>query len=83
DAYSAYQRGTNEQINGQIRRHIPKGSIIRDYSKAQIKSIEEWINNYPRGIHAGHSALDVQLIVKRSFAAGKHMIYIAFIAQMT
>ncbi|WP_219722029.1 IS30 family transposase, partial [Dolosicoccus paucivorans] len=61
DAYSAYQRGTNEQINGQIRRHIPKGSIIRDYSKAQIKSIEEWINNYPRGIHAGHSALDVWL----------------------
>ncbi|PMC57845.1 hypothetical protein CJ205_07455, partial [Dolosicoccus paucivorans] len=50
-------------------------------SKAQIKSIEEWINNYPRGIHAGHSALDVKLIVKRSFAAGKHMIYIAFIAQ--
>lgn len=47
-AYSAWERGSNENTNKIIRRFIPKGKNIADFSKAEIKRIERWINNYPR-----------------------------------
>lgn len=46
--YSAYERGSNENANKLIRRHIPKGSDIGSYTDEQIQEIEDWINNYPR-----------------------------------
>jgi len=49
-AYSAWERGTNENSNRIIRRFIPKGEDIADFSKKEIKRIERWINNYPRRI---------------------------------
>ena len=55
--YSSYERGTNENINKMIRRFIPKGKDISKYSKKEIKRIEHWINNYPRKILGGLSAL--------------------------
>lgn len=48
--YSSWERGTNENINKLIRRFIPKGTDIGKISKAKIKYIEDWINNYPRRI---------------------------------
>ena len=33
-----------------IRRFIPKGTDIGKISKADIKRIENWMNNYPRKI---------------------------------
>ncbi len=54
--YASYERGTNENINGMIRRFIPKGSDIGNYTKDQIKKIEQWINDYPRKIFNGLSS---------------------------
>ncbi len=54
--YSAWERGTNEQINGHIRRFIPKGSDISKYTNQQLKAIETWLNTYPRRILNGISA---------------------------
>lgn len=54
--YSSWERGTNENINRMIRRFIPKGTSIDPYTDADIKRIEDWINNYPRGIHGFFSA---------------------------
>lgn len=48
--YSSYERGTNERHNGLIRRFIPKGKRISDYSSEVISSIEEWMNTLPRKI---------------------------------
>lgn len=48
--YSSWERGTNENNNRLIRRHIPKGVDFDDTTDAEIAYIEEWINNYPRGI---------------------------------
>lgn len=48
--YSSWERGTNENNNRLIRRHIPKGVDFEDATDAEIAYIEEWINNYPRGI---------------------------------
>lgn len=48
--YSSWERGTNENNNRLIRRHIPKGVDFEDTTDEEIAYIEEWINNYPRGI---------------------------------
>lgn len=48
--YSAYERGTNENMNRMIRRFIPKGTDLSQYSNKEIKRIENWFNNYPRKI---------------------------------
>lgn len=48
--YSAYERGTNENINKMIRRFLPKGTNFRKVTAAYIRRVEAWINNYPREI---------------------------------
>ena len=50
DAYSSWQRGTNENINKMIRRFLPKGTSFKNLTKEEVKRIEKWINNYPRKI---------------------------------
>ncbi len=55
--YASYERGTNENINGMIRRFIPKGADIGKYTKGQIQKIEDWINNYPRKLFSGLSSI--------------------------
>ncbi len=57
--YSSFERGTNENHNGIIRRFIPKGSNIGLYSKQNIRSIQDWMNSYPRKILNGLSPLEV------------------------
>ena len=47
-AYSAWERGSNENSNRIIRRFIPKGKDIVDFDHCEIKRIEKWINNYSR-----------------------------------
>ena len=54
--YSARERCTIEQINGHIRRFIPKGSDISKYTNQELKDIETWLNTYPRRIINGFSA---------------------------
>lgn len=39
--YSSWEKGTVENINGCIRKDIPKGSDISGYSKQFVRSIEE------------------------------------------
>jgi IS30 family transposase len=46
--YSAWERGTNEHINGLIRWYLPKGTDFSKISKEQINQIEFRINNRPR-----------------------------------
>lgn len=50
DAYSSWQRGTNENINKMIRRFLPKGTSFKNLKQEEVKRIEKWINNYPRKI---------------------------------
>ena len=48
--YSSWERGTNENTNGMIRRRFPKGTNFAAVTNAQITQAENWINNYPRKI---------------------------------
>jgi len=51
--YSSWERGSNENANGLIRRFIPKGTPLSDYTNTQIKHVEQWMNHYPRKILGG------------------------------
>lgn len=46
--YSSWERGSNENQNKLIRRHIPKGYDFDDKPHEEIHKIQDWINNYPR-----------------------------------
>ena len=48
-------KGTVERHNGLIRRFIPKGDCINNYSLQQIIDIETWCNSLPRKILAYHT----------------------------
>lgn len=46
--YRPSERGSNENQNGLIRRHLPKGTDLSTISYEETKRIEDWLNNYPR-----------------------------------
>jgi len=52
--YSAWERGTNENINKMIRRFIPKGKDIGNYTAEEIQTIEDFINSTPRKVLEGY-----------------------------
>ena len=56
--YSSYERGTNENHKGIIRRFIPKGSDIGVEKTATIRKIQDWMNSYPRKILGGKSPME-------------------------
>jgi transposase, IS30 family len=45
--YSAWQKGTVENINGLIRRFFPKKTDFDFVSDAELQFVEDWINNRP------------------------------------
>ena len=48
--YTSCEKGSIENHNGLIRRFIPKGKRIADYSEDDILAVELWANNLPRKI---------------------------------
>lgn len=59
EAYSSFQRGSNENLNGFIRRFWKKGSDFNNYSNEDLKSILFKINNMPRQILGWKSSQEV------------------------
>lgn len=48
--YSSWEKGGNERHNRLLRRFIPKGKSISDYSIEYIEQIELWCNSLPRKV---------------------------------
>lgn len=48
--YSSWERGTNENTNGLIRRFLPKGTDFNKISVERLKQIENNLNNRPRKV---------------------------------
>ena len=48
--YSSWERGTNENHNGLLRRYIPKGKSLKQYSSNQIQRFTQKLNHLPRKI---------------------------------
>ena len=47
-AYASWERGSNENLNGLIRRYLPKKTDFRQVSDEQIQHIEFLLNSRPR-----------------------------------
>lgn len=54
--YSAYERGSNENMNRMIRWFFPKGTNFDTVADEDIRRAEEWINSYPRRVLGWRSA---------------------------
>lgn len=61
--YCASERGSNENLNKMVRRWIPKGARISDFTNEYIKELESWINNYPRKIFNYMSSDEYRLLM--------------------
>jgi IS30 family transposase len=48
--YSSWERGTNENTNGLIRRYFPKGTDFNAVTEWQLKEVESQLNNRPRKV---------------------------------
>jgi transposase, IS30 family len=48
DPYSSYQRGSNEQVNGLLRRYLPKGTSFKSLIQEHLQTIVDETNNRPR-----------------------------------
>ena len=52
--YSAYERGSNENMNRMIRRFFPKGTNFDTVTNVQVEEAERWVNSYPRKLLGCH-----------------------------
>lgn len=64
DPYASWQRGTNENSNGLIRRYLPKKTDFSKYEQWELDDMIEEINNRPRkclGYRTPQEAFDEEL----------------------
>ena len=50
--YSSWERGTNENTNGLIRRYFPKKTDFNNITKEQLSQVQYLLNNRPRKVLA-------------------------------
>jgi len=62
--YSAWERGTNENTNGLIRRFLPKQTDFNLVPETELKNIEDKLNNRPRKILGFKTPLEMISIEK-------------------
>jgi IS30 family transposase len=70
DAYKPWQRGSNENANGIIRRYLPKGLDLSTFTDDDLASLEAVINNRPRPILDYATAQEVFSQLKIDAVAG-------------
>ena len=65
DAYSSWQRGTNENYNGLVRQYFPKGRAIETITEQEVAMVQEKLNHRPRNRHGFQSPAK---LIQQSFA---------------
>jgi len=61
--YSSWERGTNENTNGLIRRFFPKGTDFNKVSEQELKKVQQKLNKRPRkvlGFRTPEEALEME-----------------------
>ena len=59
EPHSPWQRPTNENGNGLLRRYVGKGTDLAVYTPADLRAIEDRVNTMPRRIHRWATAVSV------------------------
>ena len=72
DPYSSYQRGSNENANGIIRRFFPKGTDFSKVTNSELEQVIYLINHLPRKIHSGRTAHEVYYGKNKKLISAKH-----------
>ena len=60
-SYCSYERGSNENLNGLVRRFFPKKTDFAKVSDEQIRRVEYLLNTRPRKRFGGKTPLEVLL----------------------
>jgi IS30 family transposase len=61
-AYCSQERGSNENLNGLIRRYFPKGTDFSKVTDEEIMRVEGLLNNRPRKRYGGLTPCEVLLM---------------------
>lgn len=69
--YHSWEKGTIENTNGRIRRFIPKGADLNNYSDADIQKIEDWLNHTPRKCLNYRTPYEIMLLNDRFISTSK------------
>lgn len=56
---SPWERGTNENTNGLIRRYFPKGTDFKKFNRKEIKRVQDLLNGRPRKILDWYTPFEV------------------------
>jgi IS30 family transposase len=57
--YHSWERGSNENTNGLVRRYFPKGTDFREVSDEEIARVEYALNTRPRKRHGFKTPLEI------------------------
>jgi IS30 family transposase len=60
DPYCSFQRGTNERMNGMVRRFIPKGYSLKTITQYYLENIAFEINFMPKKIFDFKSTFEIE-----------------------
>ena len=60
-SYCSYERGSNENLNGLVRRFLPKKTDFDKVSNEEIRQVEYLLNTRPRKRFGGKTPLEVLL----------------------
>ncbi len=58
-AYSSWERGTNENTNGLVRRYYPKKTDFNNVSENDLGKLQDHLNNRPRKVLGFYTANEI------------------------
>ena len=65
--YSSWERGSNENTNGLIRRFYAKGTDFSKISETDLTNLQNWLNNRPRKVLGYYTPMEMFCFEKHKY----------------